>query len=146
MLLSTKIGLRNVWFQGPSNRSGGVTGQYWHPPSGSEVKTAKTNRETSLKTLNASSITCSGEGAANGRLSLHDTAARARSPRYAGVAALTIAVPLPCIACAMFLAVSIHVMGICKARRRYTASSCRLENALSSAGCTYFAHVRRSIH
>ena len=46
VLLTISMGFLNVWFQGPRKRSGGVTGQYWHPASGSVVIVANTRRVT----------------------------------------------------------------------------------------------------
>lgn len=110
VLLRTRIGFRKVLFQGPSYRSGGVTGQYWQPPSGSLRGKENAKWVTSWKSFNHVSTMVSEDGGEKGLLSLQLTARRSISS-VDGPRLLRTVDPLPERASAMADATSGQVLG-----------------------------------
>ena len=106
-----RIGFFVVLFHGPRKRSGGVTGQNWHPLSGSEIVIVSPKRVTFSWTKSASSMTSSGFGGANGLLSLQDTAERSRSTSSFSFTASRTADASPDMAAANVWAVSGQLCG-----------------------------------
>ena len=98
VLLMIKTGFCSVMFHGPSNRSGGVTGQNSHPLSGSCVMMPRSKRVTFTITCNCVSMKSSGVGPTNGRTSLQVTAERSRSTSSGSLTSLRTADPSPAIA------------------------------------------------
>lgn len=125
VLLTTSIGHSNVAFQGPVNRSGPCTGQYWHPPSGSLTETlAPKCGDTSRIVLMNSAARTSAVGTSardfDGGESMHATPRRARSKLGARSlkSKLNKSVPLPAIACEKAWAEVSQSMGISRNIRR----------------------------
>ena len=98
VLLMIRMGLFSVLLNGPAKRSGGATGQYSQPSSGSRVVPAREKRDRFTKLKRASSITSSADGGEKGATSLQVTAERSRSTRPLVFTVSSITEPSPDIA------------------------------------------------